>query len=129
MNRKQIEGRMRKLFGKRAYWEERTRAPDADEREVLRLAHQAAREQRQAADRRMADRAKALCAVDAEYQAALADWKAAGARMRDTQGFHVHRITAGYRTSVAGVGMYHVKGQDDTWPEVYAKLEANQGID
>jgi hypothetical protein len=126
MNRQQIEARLRKTCGKHAYYEVCNDAPDAEERERLRAEYQDAILRGKAAQARMVERTTQLQSGDDEYQSALAEWKGSCDAQRKAQKYLRYRISAGHIVGLGGLRSFHVSAQGDTWPEVFAKLEASR---
>jgi len=108
-----------KLLGKRLGYRVDSRAPDAEERAAARQqlpALEAA--EKQAADA-MDARHRAILAADTEYQAMVAEHKAARDRRHK-----VSVVTGRYRITVGTTSdlFFHVRAQGDSWEDVITQL-------
>lgn len=120
MNRQQILTKLKKALGPNAFYHHNPKAPDASEREEARAIYRDAATKVEPAKQAM-ERRKAELLADPEYVRLRDEYKAVIASRDAAQSkLHSYPITAGRKM---GIGIF-VEVQGDTWPEVFAQLEA-----
>jgi hypothetical protein len=112
-----------KLLGKRLGYRVDSGAPDAEERAAARQQLPALQAAEKLAADAMEARRRAILAADPEYQAMVAEHKAARDRRHKVSG-----VTDRYRITVGTISdlFFHVKAQGDSWEDVIAKLTADR---
>lgn len=123
MSPEQGQAKLRKLYGKRAYWRIDERAPKAAERDRCKLALPALRETQQQAEKAMTARRAELLA-DPLYVRLCDEHRAARKATEDTHyKAYWWRVQIGTRDSI---GFHEITAEGDTWAEAIAALEHKQ---
>jgi len=119
--------KLQKLIGKKMGYRYDPNASSPEEREEAKAQLTQAVAERDATEKTMNERRRAILAADAEYQAAVAARKQAGDRVSKLNGIiHRKRVTVGWSNNIAGLGFFHVDAEGDSWEEVISKVEAKR---
>ena len=123
MERSVAVKKLGKLLGKHFGWRVDSAAPDAEERAEAKAQLPALRTAEEQAEAAMKARREAVLAADREYQAMVAEHKAARDRRHK-----VSVVTGRYRITVGTTSdlFFHVRAQGDSWEDVIAKLNGHK---
>lgn len=127
MNEQQAKAALRKMYGTKAAWRRRDDAPIGEAREELGATleglHAAVESARAARDARRAELLK-----DPEYMRLCEAAKAASAAADKASGdYRSRRVTVGWVSNVAGLGLFNVTGEGDNWHEAIEAARAKAG--
>lgn len=123
MSPAQAQARLRKLYGKRAYWRVDDRAPKAPERAAAAASIPTLRTDLDVVKEAMDAKRRELLS-DPTYKRMCAEYDAAHKAFE-----HACYCACWYRVSVGstnGIG-FHVEGQGDVWADAIADLERKRG--
>lgn len=124
MNQTQALSKLRKVIGPKLGYRVDPKAPDAEQREAIRAAWKAAKQDADAAVAARKARYEELLAGDALYQDLKAKAKAAEeAANKAAAGMYRHRITVG----VSNAMFFSVRAEGDNWDDVVAKVTKARG--
>lgn len=115
--------KLTKILGKSLGYRVDPKAPTQEEREVAREALKPAIAERENLKAQRDARRAAILAADAEYQNLCAAAKAASEKVDKLGSITRHyKMTVGTMSDIAGLGVFSVKAEGDSWEEVIAKL-------
>lgn len=119
--------KLTRILGKQLGYRVDPKAPDKDDREEARTKLPEARAERDTLEKQMTERRNAILEADAEYQQLKAARVEAGKRLDKLGSITRHyRFTVGVIKSIAGMSIFEIKAEGDSWEEVIAKLTEKQ---